>query len=175
MPVNGNIIGYTADGQAIYGVSQPVIPQATPRLMSQIPIQQNRYGQQQVEQPNSSDMTWVSGYIEAQSFRVAPGRSVPLWDSEEGRNLIYLKSTDVNGIPQKMRVLKYEDVTDSYNDGQPINNTTTSVLTADMVNDMIENRAEEIFEKKIKEHAEKNKHRQKPRNNRYREEYSDEE
>lgn len=139
---DNNIIGYTATGVPIYNTA----PQATPRMTYQIPQMQSQ--QTSVNNAQQSDMIFVDGYIEAKSYRVAPNRAVPLWDSEEGSNLIYVKSADANGVPQKMRVLRYEDVTDEF-DG----NTTPAkqVITIDMVTDLIESKAEEIINRKMDE------------------------
>lgn len=105
---NNNIVGYTVQGQPIYG-QVPAPAQATPRLVAPIPGTT-----QPIDAQPNSGMIFVNGFIEAKSYRTAPGTNVVLWDSEEGSNLVYIKSTDVNGVPQKMKVLKYEDVTDTY-------------------------------------------------------------
>jgi hypothetical protein len=59
---------------------------------------------QQPAQPNSQPLIWVQGEAAAKSYLVAPGQTVPLWDSE--RQTIYLKSADNSGMPS-MRVLDY--------------------------------------------------------------------
>lgn len=63
--------------------------------------------QQQVQNPPS--MIWVEGDAGAKSYLVAPGTTIPLWDSEA--NIIYVKSTDEKGIPST-KVLRYEVVED---------------------------------------------------------------
>ena len=78
-------------------------PQVQP-MMSMVYPQQ----QQVVEQPqqnsnvqsgqtSNSLMTWVQGKAGAQSYPVAPGTTLPLFDSEG--DFVYIKSVDNNGIP----------------------------------------------------------------------------
>lgn len=55
-------------------------------------------------------MIWVQGEAAGKSYLVAPGNTVPLWDSE--RQTIYLKSVDASGIPT-MRILDYAERTQS--------------------------------------------------------------
>lgn len=73
------------------------------------------YGFQQIQQPmmqqpptqtNQQPMIWVQGEAGAKSYLVAPGSTVPLWDSEN--QTIYLKTTDQSGLPS-MRVLDYTE------------------------------------------------------------------
>lgn len=52
----------------------------------------------------SSSIIWVQGEAGAKSYLVAPGNTVPLWDSEA--QVIYLKTADVSGMPS-MKVLDY--------------------------------------------------------------------
>lgn len=53
----------------------------------------------------SSDMLWVQGIEGAKAYLLAPGRTLPLWDSEE--QCIYIKSTSPTGIPQPLTILDY--------------------------------------------------------------------
>lgn len=68
--------------------------------------------QLRMQQPQQSanrqiaPMIWVQGETGAKSYMVAPGNSVPLWDSE--RQTIYIKSCDASGMPS-MRVLDYTE------------------------------------------------------------------
>lgn len=70
--------------------------------------------QLRMQQPQQSanrqiaPMIWVQGETGAKSYMVAPGNSVPLWDSE--RQTIYIKSCDASGMPS-MRVLDYVERT----------------------------------------------------------------
>ena len=47
---------------------------------------------------------WVSGEAGANSYLVAPGSSVDLWDSEA--SVIYIKTCDARGVPS-MEILDY--------------------------------------------------------------------
>lgn len=84
---------------AAYG--QPYYPQ--PPMMDN--LAQMR-AQQQPMQQQSQGMIWVQGEAAGKSYLVAPGNTVPLWDSE--RQTIYLKSVDNSGIPT-MRILDYTE------------------------------------------------------------------
>lgn len=61
----------------------------------------------------SSSMIWVQGIAGAQGYAVAPGQTVPLFDSDE--QVIYLKSVDQTGRPT-MKILDYTIREDSKND-----------------------------------------------------------
>lgn len=84
---------YPAIGQL--PVQQPVMyPQ---QQMVEQP-QQNYSGQQPTTQLNmDSYMVWVQGKAGAQSYPVARGTTLPLFDSEG--DYVYIKSVDNNGIP----------------------------------------------------------------------------
>ena len=51
-----------------------------------------------------SSVIWVQGLAGAQGYAVAPGQTVPLFDSDE--QIIYLKSVDMAGRPS-MKTLDY--------------------------------------------------------------------
>lgn len=51
------------------------------------------------------DMVWVQGIEGAKAYLLAPGMTVPLWDSEN--QCIYIKSADLNGIPRPLTILDY--------------------------------------------------------------------
>lgn len=87
---------------AAYG--QPYYPQ--PPMMDN--LAQMRAQQQPMMQQQSPGMIWVQGEAAGKSYLVAPGNTVPLWDSE--RQTIYLKSVDNSGIPT-MRILDYTERT----------------------------------------------------------------
>lgn len=55
---------------------------------------QNLSGQSSV---TDSHMVWVQGKAGAQSYPVARGTTLPLFDSED--DYVYIKSVDANGIP----------------------------------------------------------------------------
>lgn len=60
----------------------------------------------QPQQPDPVGIIWVQGDAGAKAYMVAPGNTVPLWDSED--QVIYLKSVDMSGMPS-MRVLDYTE------------------------------------------------------------------
>lgn len=68
--------------------------------MPQMPAQQPALTQ------GPQDIVWVQGEAGAKSYLVAPGHTVPLWDSEN--QVIYLKSADQCGMPS-MRILEYSE------------------------------------------------------------------
>lgn len=71
----------------------------------------NQYGFQQQIQPqyqqmdqrgNGDGRIWVQGEVGAKAYLVAPGNTVPLWDSEQ--YIIWLKSVSLNGVPSMIRI-----------------------------------------------------------------------
>lgn len=56
-------------------------------------------------QPQQSGITWVQGETGAKSYLVGAGQSVLLMDSE--KDTFYIKSCDVSGMPQPLRVFDY--------------------------------------------------------------------
>lgn len=81
----------------------------TPYGYYQPPMMDN-LAQMRAQQPAQQGMIWVQGEAAGKSYLVAPGNTVPLWDSE--RQTIYLKSVDASGIPT-MRILDYAERTQS--------------------------------------------------------------
>lgn len=71
--------------------------------------QQNFYPQYQNPinqmQHNANTMIWVQGIEGAKAYLVAPGMTIPLWDSEN--QSVYLKSTDQSGVPKPLTILDY--------------------------------------------------------------------
>lgn len=53
------------------------------------------------------NLIWVSGIEGAKAWNVAPGQSVPLFDSEA--QCFYVKSADQNGFPQPLRIFDYTE------------------------------------------------------------------
>lgn len=98
----------------------PYYPQPVPDQLAQ--LRQNQMQQsmmqgpqmpqqpvQAIPQPQQTDtggIIWVQGDAGAKAYMVAPGNTVPLWDSED--QVIYLKSVDMSGMPS-MRVLDYTE------------------------------------------------------------------
>lgn len=79
------------------------------------------YQQQQQVQPNAqpqpqmsyappqqSGIVWVQGEAGAKAYPVAPGSNMLLMDSEG--ECFYIKSTDMSGMPQPLRVFEYKEV-----------------------------------------------------------------
>lgn len=74
------------------------------------PAQNNVYPTQMnvpQTQPQPSvqnSLIWIQGEAAAKSYLVAPGNTVPLWDTES--QTIYLKSADASGMPS-IKTLDY--------------------------------------------------------------------
>ena len=91
-----------------FGYTQ-AMPDQLSQLRQQGSMQQNQpFPQSQTQTPD--ERIWVQGEAAGKSYLVAPGNTVPLWDSE--RQTIYLKSVDASGIPT-MRILDYAERTQS--------------------------------------------------------------
>lgn len=71
----------------------------------QTPMQNNPVT---IPQTPMSDMIWVLGQTEAESYLVAPNNSVVLWD--KNNPTIYVKSVNAQGVPS-MRVLDFVERT----------------------------------------------------------------
>lgn len=56
------------------------------------------------------NVVWVQGEEAAKAYLVAAGNTVLLMDSE--RNCFYLKTTDSSGMPQKLRVFEFTELTE---------------------------------------------------------------
>lgn len=65
--------------------------------------------QNKVAAPTTQDMSmymkWCQGIEGAKAYLLAPGVTLPIWDSENP--VIYVKSTDQNGIPLPMTIIDY--------------------------------------------------------------------
>lgn len=66
-------------------------------------LRQNQYQQA----PSTSPIIWVQGEAAARAYMVAAGNSVLLMDSDA--SVFYLKTTDVSGMPQPMRIFDYTE------------------------------------------------------------------
>lgn len=67
------------------------------------------YGQQsQQPQGAGNNIVWVQGMAGAKAYPVAPGAAVWMMDSEEKQ--FYVKSVDGSGIPNPLRVFRYEEM-----------------------------------------------------------------
>lgn len=91
-----------------YGAAPDMLSQQ--KMAYQSPVQPNYQSYSQpTAQPvyqTANDPIWVLGEIEAQSYPVAPGNTVTLWDKD--RYTIYLKSVNAQGVPS-MRILDYTE------------------------------------------------------------------
>lgn len=65
----------------------------------------NPYYQQNYQQNQTNDMAWCQGEAGAKSFPVAPGHTLPIFDSEA--NTFYVKSVDIMGRPLPLRIYDY--------------------------------------------------------------------
>lgn len=89
----------------------------------------NNYFPQYYPQPAPQDngIIWVSGIEGAKSYLVGAGRSVLLMDSES--SVFYLKSTDMSGMPQPLRIFDYTERTGKQTDTSKID--TSMFVTKD--------------------------------------------
>lgn len=55
-------------------------------------------------QQNGTNIIWVQGLEAAKAYQIAPGVTLPLWDSDA--QVIYLKSCDASGMPS-MKIIDY--------------------------------------------------------------------
>lgn len=65
--------------------------------------------QQTTQQNTDNGIIWVSGIEGAKSYLVGAGKSVLLMDSES--SVFYIKSTDMSGMPQPLRIFDYTERT----------------------------------------------------------------
>lgn len=91
------------------------------------PPMMDNLAQMRAQQPVQQGMIWVQGESAGKSYLVAPGNTVPLWDSE--RQTIYLKSVDASGIPT-MRILDYTERTQPMPHTQSVEYVTRDELNA---------------------------------------------
>lgn len=73
------------------------MPQMMPQMQQMVP-------QPAPQSSGSQGINWVLGIAGATAYPVAPGNTVPLWDSES--QVIYLKSADNTG-KQSMDIIDY--------------------------------------------------------------------
>ena len=83
---------------------------------------------QQIQQPQQQDngIIWVSGIEGAKSFLVSAGKSVLLMDSES--SVFYIKSTDMSGMPQPLRIFDYTERTAQQQTDTPAHKIDTSMF-----------------------------------------------
>lgn len=98
-----------------------------------------------VSNNRSSGIIWVQGIAGANAFNdIAPGDSVPLFDSENP--VIYIKSVDMNGRPKELEIydlVKRQSTTASA--VPPID--TTKFVARDELDSFVENKVKEIMKR----------------------------
>jgi len=60
-------------------------------------------------QTSNGGIIWVQGEAAAKAYPVASGQAVLLMDSES--SVMYIKSTDISGMPQPLRIFDYTERT----------------------------------------------------------------
>ena len=60
-----------------------------------------------LQQPRTNEFAWVQGEAGAKAFIVPPGMTCWLMDSESPT--FYMKTTDVNGMPQPLRIFDFTE------------------------------------------------------------------
>lgn len=104
---------------------------------------------QQVAQPQDNGIIWVQGEAAARSFMVGAGKSVLLMDSEN--SVFYLKSTDMSGMPQPLRIFDYTERTTAPQSNQIIESTAHEIDTSMFVTkDELEQRLSALINQKKK-------------------------
>lgn len=82
-------------------------------------MEQQRYFPPQIQ----SGMVWVQGEAGAKAYPVAPGNSMPLFDSEVER--FFIKTVDISGMPNPLREFTYKEVRPVSQTIEAINNYAT--------------------------------------------------
>ena len=98
--------------------------------------QQQYYPQVQAPQPvaqpqDNTGINWVQGEAGARGFLTAPGRSVLLMDSES--SVFYIKSTDMSGMPQPLRIFDYTERTAQQKPSQIVETQVSEIDTSNFV------------------------------------------
>ena len=99
-----------------------------------------------MQQPPQTGMIWVQGETGAKSYLMAPGNTLPLWDSES--QTIYIKSVDASGMPS-MRVLDYTERTTTPRQAAPVAPAEQYVTRAEL--DALSARVDALMPKPTKE------------------------
>lgn len=89
--------GYYPQTQPMIPVIYPQQTQLVEQQPTMFPTQMSGTSQSVPEHTNDSYMVWVQGKAGAQSYPVARGTTLPLFDSEG--DYVYIKSVDSNGVP----------------------------------------------------------------------------
>lgn len=105
-------------------------------------------------------MIWTKGKAEATNYPIPRGTTLPIFDSED--DVFYVKTVDVYGNTQPLRVFRYEEITQS--DDQTAKAPTVSVEEFKSLKDELEELKEEI--KKVNSQpVDKKPYRKEYRNN----------
>lgn len=116
----------------------PTQPNAFPTYQSVAPTQPT--------QTVDTGIIWVSGIEGAKSYLVGAGRSVLLMDSEA--SVFYLKSTDMSGMPQPLRIFDYTERTTQAQSNNIIDAPTQEIDTSVFVTkDELEERLSKLMPK----------------------------
>lgn len=112
-----------------------------PQYQQMQPVQQIPSPQPQQQENNG--VIWVSGIEGAKSYLVGAGKSVLLLDSES--STFYIKSTDMSGMPQPLRIFDYTERSTQPQSNQIIDSTAHDVDTSMFVtHDELEERLSKI-------------------------------
>lgn len=78
------------------------------------------------------NIIWVQGLEGAKAYQIAPGVTLPLWDSDA--QIIYLKSCDASGMPS-MKVIDYTIRSEPMRKAQnALSGTNSTIVTVDDLN-----------------------------------------
>jgi len=78
------------------------------------------------------NIIWVQGLEGAKAYQIAPGVTLPLWDSDA--QIIYLKSCDASGMPS-MKVIDYTIRSEPTRKAQnALSGTNSTTVTVDDLN-----------------------------------------
>lgn len=91
------------------------------------PMMNQPQNQPMQNQQTNGGIIWVQGEEGAKAYLVAPGESRLLLDSEG--NHFYLKSTDIQGMPQPLRVFDYVERTGQRQPAQAASVQTDEYVT----------------------------------------------
>lgn len=101
--------------------------QQMPMQQANQPMQQAPVSIPSVPQDNNG-IIWVQGESAARSYMVGAGRSVLLMDSDS--STFYLKSTDMSGMPQPLRIFDYTERTTQPQTNQIIDASVKEIDTS---------------------------------------------
>lgn len=70
-------------------------------------------------------MIWAKGKTEAMNYPMARGTTLPIFDSNE-EDIFYVKTVDVYGNTQPLRVFKYEEISSTEETVAPVEPSVTT-------------------------------------------------